>query len=482
MNLGPRSYDIEIGSGNLGGAGRFCRREPVSHAVVITDENVQKPHAIAAAESLAEVVQTVDLVVVEPGEQSKSIDTAADALAGTARVGRRPQEPWSWPSAAAWSATWPASSPPPTPAGIRFLQVPTTLLAQVDSSVGGKVGINLPEAKNMVGAFLQPLGVLIDTATLDTLPEREYRSGLGEVVKYGVILDAELFAYLEAHAAGLLAPRPRRAAPRDRPLLPTQGRRGRSRTSARRAGLRAVLNYGHTFGHALETLAGYGKLLHGEAVAIGMVCAARLAERLGRVDARFTGRQRGLLERLGLPTRLPELDRRADPGGDDARQEGRARPAAASCCRRGWDTSSWSTTLSRPTSAALTGKQMLRPQAIASVIVSSPIRNPYRSPCMTDELESLHPEPTPTTHRRRTGDELVDACGCRWSRAWGRGSRQEAAGAVRLAGGRAGGRAPASCARCRASGPKLSRAIAAAGDEIDAEARSRCAGSTASRS
>ena len=154
--------------------------------------------------------------------------------------------------------------------GLRFFQVPTTLLAQVDSSVGGKVGINLPEAKNMVGAFLQPLGVLIDTATLDTLPDREYRSGLGEVVKYGVILDAELFDYLEGHVARLVARDPD-------VLVHVIARCCRLKADVveqderEETGLRAVLNYGHTFGHAFETLTGYGELLHGEAVAIGMI-------------------------------------------------------------------------------------------------------------------------------------------------------------------------------------------------------------------
>jgi 3-dehydroquinate synthase len=180
-------------------------------------------------------------------------------------------------------------------------------LAQVDSSVGGKVGINLPGAKNMVGAFLQPIGVLIDTATLDTLPPREYRAGLGEVVKYGVILDAELFDYLEAHVAGLLN--------RDPDVLThVIARCCRLKADVvenderEETGLRAVLNYGHTFAHALETLSGYGELLHGEAVAIGMLCASRLAERFGRVDAKLTQRQRDLLASLHLPVEVPDLD------------------------------------------------------------------------------------------------------------------------------------------------------------------------------
>ncbi len=181
---------------------------------------------------------------------------------------------------------------------------------QVDSSVGVKVGINLPEAKNMVGAFLQPMGVLIDTDTLDTLEPREYRAGLGEVVKYGVILDAEFFDFLETHVASLVERR------RD-VLAEVIARCCRLKADVvenderEETGLRAVLNYGHTFAHPLESLSGYGELLHGEAVSIGMLCASRLAERLGRVDAQFTRRQQKLLEALGLPVELPKLDRQA---------------------------------------------------------------------------------------------------------------------------------------------------------------------------
>ena len=159
----------------------------------------------------------------------------------------------------------------------------------------------------MVGAFLQPLGVLIDTATLDTLPKREYVSGLAEVLKYGVILDAEYFADLETHAAKLVARDPQM-------LIRAIARSCRLKANVvekderEETGVRAALNYGHTFAHAFETLAGYGELLHGEAVSIGMTCAARLAQRLGRVDAAFVARQRALTETLGLPVKVPKLD------------------------------------------------------------------------------------------------------------------------------------------------------------------------------
>ena len=307
VNLAERSYYIEIGAGNLDQAGRFlAERGRVTHAVVITDANVERPHAVRAAESLAEAEITVDLVVVEPGEPTKSIAAAtalwqkmlqlgADRKSVVVAIGGGVVGDLAGFIAATYAR------------GIRFVQVPTTLLAQVDSSVGGKVGINLPKAKNMVGAFLQPLGVLIDTATLETLDGREYRAGLGEVVKYGVILDAELFDYLEANVAGLV-----RA---DHDVLGhVIARCCRLKADVveqderEESGLRAILNYGHTFGHALEALLGYGELLHGEAVAIGMLCASRLAERLGRVDAEFTARQRKLLSALDLPTDLPQLD------------------------------------------------------------------------------------------------------------------------------------------------------------------------------
>ena len=307
VNLAERSYDIEIAAGHLDRAGPLLtERARVTHAVAITDENVEEPHAANVAESLAAAGVEVDLVVVEPGEATKSIDTAAalwekllevgaDRKSVVVAVGGGVDGDLAGFIAATYAR------------GIRFFQVPTTLLAQVDSSVGGKVGINLPEAKNMVGAFLQPLGVLIDTATLETLDPREYRAGLGEVVKYGVILDAELFAYLEANVAGLAA--------RDHDVLGhVVARCCRLKADVveqderEESGLRAVLNYGHTFGHAFEALLGYGELLHGEAVAIGMLSASRLSERLGRVDAELTARQHKLLEALGLPTEVPRLD------------------------------------------------------------------------------------------------------------------------------------------------------------------------------
>jgi 3-dehydroquinate synthase len=185
--------------------------------------------------------------------------------------------------------------------GLPLLMVPTTLLAMVDSSVGGKVAVNHARGKNLIGAFHQPIGVWIDTATLSTLSAREYRSGLAEVVKYGVILDADLFAFLEAQAKAILD----RDAETLRHIIARCCRLKASvveKDEREETGLRAILNYGHTFGHAFETVAGYGKWLHGEAVAAGMICAGRLAECRGLIPPEVARRQERLLQAFGLPT------------------------------------------------------------------------------------------------------------------------------------------------------------------------------------
>ncbi|MBN1588424.1 MAG: 3-dehydroquinate synthase [Pirellulales bacterium] len=307
VELAERSYDVRIATGNLSETGPFLTSlGDASHAVIITDTNVQEPHATGVAESLVGEGLSVDLIAVEPGEPTKSIEMAAGLWEGLLDAGtdRRSVVVAVGGGVVGDLAGFVAAT---YGRGIRFLQVPTTLLAQVDSSVGGKVGINLPKAKNMVGAFLQPLGVLIDTATLDTLPRREYLAGLGEVIKYGVILDAELFGLLEANVPAILAQQ-------HELLVEVIARCCRlkadvvCRDEREETGLRSMLNYGHTFGHAFETLCGYGEILHGEAVLIGMVCAARLAARLNRVDDAFVKRQHYLLTELGLPLTPPALD------------------------------------------------------------------------------------------------------------------------------------------------------------------------------
>ncbi len=310
VKLSERSYPIEIGTDNLRDLGplvsRLCR---LSHAVIITDEHVETPHALAAATSLSQAGADVDLLVVEPGEATKNVASAAGLWDKLLELGadRKTVIVAVGGGVVGDLAGFVAAS---FARGLAFVQVPTTLLAQVDSSVGGKVGVNLAGGKNMVGAFWQPLGVLIDTSVLDTLPEREYRAGLAEVVKYGVILDADFFSYLEDHVAEL--------SQRDSGVLQHVIARSCelkadvvAADERELTGLRAVLNYGHTFCHALETVTGYGEYLHGEAVSLGMLCASRLAERLGRVDRKFTARQRKLLKALKLPVDFPQVDPQA---------------------------------------------------------------------------------------------------------------------------------------------------------------------------
>lgn len=311
--LAQRAYPIQIGAGSLAGAGGFLSEvaPKVSHVVLITDSNIAPLYAPAVAVSLSAFGSRVDTITIEPGEQTKSatmadvlwrrmLELSADRKTVVAALGGGVIGDLAGFVAASFAR------------GVPLLQIPTTLLAQVDSSVGGKVGINLPGGKNMVGAFWQPCGVLIDTNVLATLPKREYVSGLAEVVKYGVILDADFFAFLESNVAAILA---RQADV----LTHVVARCCRLKADVVEADERetgngppelnrAVLNYGHTFAHALETTSGYGRWLHGEAVSMGMACAARLACRLGRVDERFVARQRALLSAFGLPVEMPEPD------------------------------------------------------------------------------------------------------------------------------------------------------------------------------
>jgi 3-dehydroquinate synthase len=297
VNLGPRSYDIAVGSGTDVVFPEFVRnRLPgASRSVIITDSNAH-PHARRLAARLG----IGEPIAISAGEASKSLviagdlysrlaDLAADRRTPVIAVGGGVVGDLAGFVAATFNR------------GLPLVMVPTTLLAMVDSSVGGKVGINLPQGKNLVGTFHQPAGVWIDTAALETLPDREYRSGLAEVVKYGVILDAEFFSWLEANAEAVLQ---REVAP----LIHVIARSCQLKAMVveqderEETGLRAVLNYGHTFAHAFESVAGYGGWLHGEAVAAGMICASRMAERMGFVSADITARQLALLKQFRLPT------------------------------------------------------------------------------------------------------------------------------------------------------------------------------------
>ncbi len=299
VQLGERSYDIAVTSGDAGGLGSFARQRIKGvRAFIVTDEHVID-HAGQVAVALGSAGFRTLLVSLPTGEPQKSLAAAsylydqlaeagADRRTLVVAVGGGVIGDLAGFVAATWNR------------GLPLLMVPTTLLAMVDSSVGGKVGINHPRGKNLIGAFHQPIGVWIDTAFLCTLPDREYRSGLAEVVKYGVILDAELFACLEQQAAAILA----RESECIRHIVARscQLKAGVvERDEREEMGLRAVLNYGHTFAHAFETVGGYGAWLHGEAVAAGMICASQLAERRGLIAADVTQRQRQLLQTFALP-------------------------------------------------------------------------------------------------------------------------------------------------------------------------------------
>ncbi len=294
-----RSYDIVVGRNLLGSVGGAIRTAGAARAVLLADAAVAATHAGRVAASLGAAGVECSMLSVPSGEASKSIAEAGrlwNAFAGLA-VDRRTHVVAVGGGVVGDLAGFVAAT---FGRGLAVWQVPTTVVAQVDSSIGGKTGINLPGGKNLVGAFWQPSGVFADVDTLATLPDREFVSGFAEVVKYGVILDPDLFSWLEEHAAAILARAPEaltHAVERSAALKA----RVVEQDERESTGLRAVLNYGHTFAHAYETAAGYGSLLHGEAVAIGMARAARLAHASGRIDRELIGRQDRLLQRLGLP-------------------------------------------------------------------------------------------------------------------------------------------------------------------------------------
>ncbi|QEH33920.1 3-dehydroquinate synthase [Aquisphaera giovannonii] len=315
VDLGPRRYTVRVVTGSRGfgafareslaatWAGRACRS-----ALVVTDANLaDHPAAAGTLDALRNVQIEPRLAVLDPGEATKSLPSAsrlydelvamrADRHAAVVAVGGGVIGDLAGFAAATYAR------------GVPLLMVPTTLLAQVDSSVGGKVGINHPRAKNIIGAFHQPSGVWVDTATLDTLPDRELRCGLAEVVKYGVILDAAFFEGLEERVGEILARDPaaiRWIVARCCELKADVV----TRDEREETGLRAVLNFGHTVGHAVEAVAGYGGAYqHGEAVAAGMVAECRIAERIGWIGPGLTDRLIGLLARIGLPTRINGCD------------------------------------------------------------------------------------------------------------------------------------------------------------------------------
>ncbi len=311
IDLGDRSYDIAIAPGLLAGLAGHPELPAGTAALVVTNTSVQPLYGAALAATLQQRYPTVHSVVLPDGETHKTWQTLNlifDALLthGCDRkvvlyaLGGGVIGDMTGFAAACYMR------------GVPFVQVPTTLLAQVDSSVGGKTAINHPLGKNMIGAFYQPRLVVCDLATLDTLPARELAAGLAEVIKYGPIADMELLAWLEQNMDALLA--------RDRAALAHAVKRSCEIKAAvvgadeREAGLRAILNFGHTFGHAIEAGMGYGVWLHGEGVAAGMVMAAELSRRLGLVDAAFVQRLTRLIARAGLPTRGPVLHAQDNAG------------------------------------------------------------------------------------------------------------------------------------------------------------------------
>ena len=298
VELGERSYPIVIGSGLLGGGFDLSRYVVGSDCLIVSSETIAPLYLDALKADLGDksitsinladgeaykTVATMESVLDKLVENRANRDTTLIALGGGV-VGDITGF-----AAACYMR------------GVAFIQVPTTLLAQVDSSVGGKTGVNHPQGKNLIGAFHQPQIVLVDTDTLATLPDRELKAGLAEVVKYGAIADLEFFEWLETNAIALLA--------RDAEALGYAVRRScelKAEVVAedeREAGRRAILNFGHTFGHAIEHCQGYGEWLHGEAVAAGMVMAAMLSD----IDRDDVARLIDLIRKVGLPAKPPTI-------------------------------------------------------------------------------------------------------------------------------------------------------------------------------
>ena len=306
VDLGDRSYPIHIGSGNLDSLGDVCKAAGLKgRCLVVTSESLTREsfvpidYADRAFQSLERAGFNPALEVLPPGETAKSQEQLMKLYSKAAAHGLDRKcfmvalgggviGDLTGFAAASWLR------------GIRFVQVPTSLLAMVDSSVGGKTGINIPEGKNLVGAFHQPELVLMDLNTLKTLPPRELAAGMAEVVKYGVIWDADLFQTLEKSGADFtnLGETVARCCEIKAEVVGLDEREG---------GLRGILNFGHTAAHAIENVAGYGEFLHGEAVAIGMVYAAHLSVALKGLSVAESARIEKLLVSLSLPVSAPKL-------------------------------------------------------------------------------------------------------------------------------------------------------------------------------
>lgn len=304
IDLGDRSYKIYIGQGLLE-SDVFESLPPRSKAVIVTNETVSPLYAKVLSKALLQHYAQLELVTLPDGEAYKNWETLNlifDAL--LANECDRKTVLFALGGGVIGDMTGFAAAC--YMRGVDFVQVPTTLLAQVDSSVGGKTGINHPRGKNMVGAFYQPQAVICDIDTLSTLPERELSAGLAEVIKYGPIADLAFLQWIEDNIDALRQRNPEALAYAVRRSCEIKA--WVVGQDERESGLRAILNFGHTFGHAIEAGLGYGQWLHGEAVGCGMVMAAELSLRLGLIEAALVARLRTLVERAGLPVRGPILD------------------------------------------------------------------------------------------------------------------------------------------------------------------------------
>jgi 3-dehydroquinate synthase len=311
--LGARAYEIVIGRGQLATLGaRIKVLRAAAKCVIVTDENVARKHLAACQAALAAAGIESSAIVVPEGEASKSyatFETVCEAIVA-ARIERGDLVVALGGGVIGDLAGFAAAS---VRRGLDFVQVPTTLLAQVDSSVGGKTGINSRHGKNLVGAFHQPILVVADPALLDTLPEREFRAGYAEVAKYGLLGDAEFFVWLEANWQGVFAGgKSSGVLAREHAIaVCCRGKAAIVARDERETGDRALLNLGHTFGHALEAGCGFsGRLLHGEAVALGIALAFQFSVRRGLIGDAEAGRARAHLAAAGLPTHLKDV-----PGG-----------------------------------------------------------------------------------------------------------------------------------------------------------------------
>ena len=306
VGLGDRAYDIVVGRGLITRADELAGDILTGrHAIIISDSTVAPLHAPALAAACGRVCRRCDQLTVPAGESSKSMSVLSTLLESILDLGvDRDVVLIALGGGVVGDLVGFAAAS--LLRGVDFIQVPTSLLAQVDSSVGGKTGVNAAAGKNLIGAFHQPKLVLADTETLDTLPLRELRAGYAEVIKYGLLGDASFFEWLEANGAAVLARDPDTLA---RAILTSCEAKARIvEADEREAGQRALLNLGHTFAHAFEAMAGYdGRLLHGEAVGTGMVLAYDLAVEMGLCPGQDAGRARAHIAASGLTTRLADL-------------------------------------------------------------------------------------------------------------------------------------------------------------------------------